>query len=116
MNAFRDILGFAGNAADAVLLGGTVGKSRRRNQFSDLLGRGKFDEAAAFAAQQGEPGFAQIAQNQGALAGQRTAATQKRQQDQAATLGRVAQFGDSLAPEQRLAFAQSIAQIGRAHV
>lgn len=68
MNAFRDILGFAGNAADAVLLGGAVGKTRRRNQFSDYLANGQYDQAQQLALRNGEGAYAQLAQEQGLAA------------------------------------------------
>lgn len=110
-NVFRDLVGFAGDAADRVFLGGAIGRRNDRNEFTRFLGAGDTDAALQFAIRKGDINAATIAQNQGALAGQRAAAAQKRQQDQAAILGRVAQFGDSLAPEQRLAYAQSIAPI-----
>lgn len=68
MNAFSSLLKGVGNAADAVFLGGTIGATRARNQFSDYLGQGQYDQAAQVAIQRGEPGYAQLAQQQGALA------------------------------------------------
>ena len=66
-NAFNDILGFAGKAADAVLLGGAIGKTKRRNQFTDFLERGEFDQAQQLALRSNEPQFAAYAQQQAAL-------------------------------------------------
>jgi len=66
-NAFNDILGFAGKAADAVLLGGAIGKTKRRNQFTDFLEQGQFDQAQQLALRSNEPQYAAYAQQQAAL-------------------------------------------------
>ena len=66
MNAFRDVLGHAANAADNLFLGGAVGQTRRRNAFADQLEAGNFNEAANLAVRAGEPAYAQFAQQQGA--------------------------------------------------
>lgn len=108
MGALNDILGFAGKTADAVLLGGTVGKTKRRNAFADMLESGDYQGAEQLALRNGEGAYAQLAQQKGQA---QTGAAQKRQQDQAAILGRIAQYGDSLPAEARLGYAQSIAPI-----
>lgn len=66
-NAFNDILGFAGKAADTVLLGGAIGKTKRRNQFADFLEQGQFDQAQQLALRSNEPQFAAYAQQLGAM-------------------------------------------------
>ena len=66
MNAFRDVLGRAANAADALFLGGAVGQARRRNAFADQLEAGNYDQAANLAMRAGEPAYAQFAQQRGA--------------------------------------------------
>lgn len=102
MNAFSDILGGVGRAADAVLLGGAVGKSNRRNKFADYLEGGQYDEAARFAARQGEGGYAQLAQQQGRLARQD-------EEEDLAQLGRIAGYGDSITdPEMRAQYAEDV--------
>lgn len=68
-NAFKDILGFAGNAADTVFLGGAVGKIRARNKFADFIEQGKFDEAENLALRKNAPEYAAFAQQQAALGG-----------------------------------------------
>lgn len=108
MNAFNDILGFAGNAADAVLLGGAVGKTRRRNAFADMVEQGDLQGAQNFATRHGRD---DLAARVGQQAQAQQQGAQQRQQDQAAVLGRIAQYGDSLPPEARLGYAQSIAPI-----
>lgn len=74
-NALKDILGFVGGTADALLLGGTIGASKRRNQFADYLGAGQYDEAEQLALRNGEGAYAQVAQ-------QRAAAAQKQRQQE----------------------------------
>ncbi len=85
MNAFRDILGFAGQAADGLLTGGAISGNRRRNQFSDLLSQGQYDQAQQLALRNGEGQYAQLAQQQGAQAlakQQQEAAAAKAKQDE----------------------------------
>lgn len=61
MNAFNDILGHAGNVADAVFLGGAVGKSRRRNAFSDMIEGGDYQGAQDLALRNRAPEYAKYA-------------------------------------------------------
>lgn len=65
MSALKDLLGFTGKAADVVLLGGAIGKANRRDKFADMLEQGQYDQAAQFAARQGEGAYAQLAQQRG---------------------------------------------------
>lgn len=62
MNAFNDILGGVGKAADVVLLGGAIGKTKRRNKFADYLEAGQYDQAEQLAVRNGEGAYAQLAQ------------------------------------------------------
>lgn len=108
MNAFAKIASGVGNAADALLLGGAVGKTRRRNQFADYIEGGDHARAADFALRHNEPGYAQMAREQGAAQQQ---SMQARQREQAAILGRIAQYGDNLPMEARGGYVEAIAPI-----
>lgn len=103
-NALKDILGFVGGTADALLLGGTVGASRRRNQFADYLGAGQYDEAEQLALRNGEGAYAQVAQQRAASASAQAAAEQKRQQEQFKYIQNSAAFLDSLTPDLQKAY------------
>lgn len=101
-NAFADILGFAGKAADGLLTGGQIGGSRRANKFADLLDAGEYDQAAQYATRQGEGGYAQMAQQRGRLAKQD-------QDEELQQLGRIAGYGDSITdPQMRVQFAEDV--------
>lgn len=103
-NALKDILGFAGKAADVVFLGGAVGKANRRNQFADYLGAGQYDEAEQLALRNGEGAYAQVAQQRAASASAQAAAEQKRQQEQFKYIQNSAAFLDSLTPDLQKAY------------
>lgn len=103
-NALKDILGFAGKAADGLLLGGTIGASKRRNQFADYLGAGQYDEAEQLALRNGEGAYAQVAQQRAASASAQAAAEQKRQQEQFKYIQNSAAFLDSLTPDLQKAY------------
>lgn len=101
MNALRDFAGILGGAADAVFLGGAVGKTNRRNAFADYIGKGDYAAAEQLALRNGEGGYAQLAQQKaaGATAAQeREAAKQKEQFE---FIQRSAAFLDTLTPEQQ---------------
>lgn len=61
MNAFNDILGHVGNAADALVLGGVVGKTRRRNAFADMIDQGDYQGAQDLALRSRAPVYAEYA-------------------------------------------------------
>jgi len=58
MVGLSDLIGFAGNAADAVLTGGAVGRTRRRGQFNELMETGDLSGAQAFATKHGRDDIA----------------------------------------------------------
>lgn len=104
MNAFRDLLGFTGKAADVVLLGGAVGKAKRRNKFGDLIDSGDFAGAEELALRSNEPGFAQLAQQRSVISAKQAEAEQKRQQAQFQYIQNSAAFLDSLSPQHQKAY------------
>jgi len=104
MNAFRDLVGGLGKAADVVLLGGAVGKSNRRNKFADLLESGDFTGAEELALRSNEPGFAGLAQQRGAMSAAQAEAEAKKQQAQFQYIQNSAAFLDSLSPQHQKAY------------
>lgn len=78
-NAFKTIGGGLVKAADAVLLGGAVGKTQRRNAFADMIQQGDYQSAADFATRHGRNDLAQMAAQRGQA---QQASVQQKQDDE----------------------------------
>jgi hypothetical protein len=63
-NAFKNILGHAGNVVDAVALGGTARNIRNANAFDNYMQGGQYDQALELAVKNGAGNHAALAQQQ----------------------------------------------------
>lgn len=101
-NAFTNILGHVGNAADALFLGGTARRVRGKNAFDDLMGagdyRGAYDKAAEFGAV-----------NHAGIAGARLQEQSAQEQADLERLRSVAFQFDKMPAEQRIPAIQKLA-------